>query len=615
MADLLSIGSSATSAFQRAIEVTSNNVANVSTDGYNRQRADIVSNSAGMVSAGYTGGGSTVQSVQRIYASYIQNQLVNTNSMKSRYDEQLSLAQQVEGVVASNDGGVQTFLQNMLNSFQDLANNPTSASSRQEVINQADNLQTMAGNLSTVLTDTKNQANDQITSLTEKINTQLDSIYQINHQVSIATNSGGQMPNDLLDQRDQAIMELSKYMDIKTFKQSDGEMVVYTGNGKYPLVSSNTVNHLKADKSEFTDENRTEVYMDISGQKTMISDQIQQGQLGAVLNFRKNMLDKTTSELGLTLNGLVAGVNWQHYQGYDNNGDAGGNIFQPMSTTADASSKNASIPGAEDGTNIKVSFSPNIATMTGYNGSPPYTPATQPSTMADKEAILNKANQSIGDLKAREYVIKVNSGGNFDVYDRANPSTVLGTVPSGGSGEVDGLNFDFSAVGAGTVQTGDSFLVQPQQAIVDNFQTVINDTNKLATRGQSPIDTNNDGNLGDEVPAAAAIGDNTNIANLANLSDKKLLLNDANGKADQTILGGYSLMATHIGNYVQASQSQSIAQTNVLKQISDRRESLSGVNLDEEASNLVKFQQAYQASAQIIQASKTMFDTLIGAIR
>lgn len=600
MANLLTIGSSAASTFQKAIEVTSNNVSNVSTDGYNRQRADIVSNASGLISTSYTGGGSRVNSVDRVYASYIQTQLVSANSLKSRYDEQLSLAKQVEGVVASNDGSIQDFMQNLFDSFQNLANNPTDTSSRQQVIDQSNNIQTMVGNLSGVLSDTQKQVNDQISSMTDEINNRLDMIHQINKQVSVALNSGGQAPNELLDQRDQAIMELSKYMDVKTFTQSDGETLVYSGNGKYPLVTGNTVNHLQASRSEFTDENRTEVYMQISGQRVQVSDQIQNGQLGAVLDFRSNMLDKSINDLGVTLNGLVAGVNWQHYQGYDINGDAGGNVYQPLSMTADKSVNNT---GTEDGTNISVSFSPAIA-----GNQPPYTPATQPATYAAKQADLATANTAIGDLRAKDYVVKVNSGGNFDIYDRNDESTILGTVAFGGSGQVDGLKFDFSTVAAGTVQAGDKFLVKPNQEMVDNFQTSISNPDKLATRGQSP-------DPADVAPTPAAIGDNTNIANLASLSDKKLLFNDASGNPAQTILGGYSIMSTHVGSYVQASQTQSTAQTNVFNQISDRRESMSGVSLDEEAANLVKYQQAYQASAQIIQASKTLFDTLIGAIR
>lgn len=600
MANLLTIGISAANTFQKAIEVTGNNTANVSTPGYNRQRAEIISNSTGLVGNAYTGGGATVESVQRIYASYIQTQLVSANSLKSRYDEQLSLAQQVEGVVASNDGSIQNFMQNLFDSFQNLANNPTDTSSRQQVIDQSNNLQTMVGNLSGVLKDTQKQVNDQISGLTTEINNRLDTIYQINKQVSVAQSSGAQSPNELLDQRDQAILELSKYMDIKTYTQSDGEMVVYTGNGKYPLVTSNTVNHLQASSSEFTNDGRTEVYMDISGQKTMVSSQIKSGQLGAVLDFRSNMLDNTINDLGVMLNGLVAGVNWQHYQGYDANGDAGGNVYTPLSLTADKSVKNV---GTEDGTNIVVSFKPAIV-----GNQPPYTPATQPATYTAKQTDLATANAAIGNLQPKDYLIKVNSGGNFEIYDQKDPTTILGTVAFGASGQVDGLNFDFTSVAAGTVQSGDKFLIRPNQGMLDNFKTEISDPNKLATRGQSP-------DPADVAPTAAAIGDNTNIANLASLSDKKLLFNDASGNPAQTLLGGYSLMSTHVGAYVQATQTQSVAQTNVYKQISDRRESMSGVSLDEEAANLIKFQQAYQASAQIIQASRTLFDTLIGAIR
>ncbi|MBD3821030.1 MAG: flagellar hook-associated protein FlgK, partial [Thiotrichales bacterium] len=497
MANLLTIGISAANTFQKAIEVTGNNTANVSTPGYNRQRAEIISNSTGLVGNAYTGGGATVESVQRIYASYIQTQLVSANSLKSRYDEQLSLAQQVEGVVASNDGSIQNFMQNLFDSFQNLANNPTDTSSRQQVIDQSNNLQTMVGNLSGVLKDTQKQVNDQISGLTTEINNRLDTIYQINKQVSVAQSSGAQSPNELLDQRDQAILELSKYMDIKTYTQSDGEMVVYTGNGKYPLVTSNTVNHLQASSSEFTNDGRTEVYMDISGQKTMVSSQIKSGQLGAVLDFRSNMLDNTINDLGVMLNGLVAGVNWQHYQGYDANGDAGGNVYTPLSLTADKSVKNV---GTEDGTNIVVSFKPAIA-----GNQPPYTPATQPATYTAKQTDLATANAAIGNLQPKDYLIKVNSGGNFEIYDQKDPTTILGTVAFGASGQVDGLNFDFTSVAAGTVQSGDKFLIRPNQGMLDNFKTEISDPNKLATRGQSP-------DPADVAPTAAAIGDNTNIA-------------------------------------------------------------------------------------------------------
>ncbi len=148
---------------------------------------------------------------------------------------------------------------------------------------------------------------------------------------------------------------------------------------------------------------------------------------------------------------------------------------------------------------------------------------------------------------------------------------------------------------------------------MDNFETVLTDSSQLATRGQSPVDTGAAG-LDDEAPAPAAEGDNVNIANMASLQSKNLLYSDVTGTPSETLLGGYSMMATNVGTYVSSTEIQATAQSNVYDQMVSRRESLSGVNLDEEAANLLRFQQAYQASAQILQTAQSIFQTLMNAI-
>ncbi len=611
MADLLSIGASAANTFKNAIDVTSHNVANVSTDGYSRQRAEISSNSTNALTTAFNGGGSTVDSVERIYASYIQTQLVNSYSLKSRYDEQLSLAQQVEGVIASNDEGVQDFMQRIFDSFQELADNPTSSTTQQVVLDESVNMESLLGNMTNVLNETNEQVNKQLSNTVNEVNTRLEAIHKINEKVANLINTNAQPPNDLLDQRDQAILELSQYMDIKTYPQDDGKINVSTGDGRLPLISDRTLTKLDAGLSEYTHDNRFEVYMNINGERRVISDNINGGELGAVLDFRENMLDKSMNELGVVLNGMTASLNWQHYQGYDEDGNAGGNLYAPLDTNALASSKNT---GTEDGTNILVNFTPDIAALPGYNGLPPYNPGTQPATYGDKETFLDTAFTAIGEFKAREYEVRVNGAGDFDVYDASDVgSGPLATVPFGTNTEIDGLNFDFSGVGAGTVTEGDKFIVKPHQAMLENFETVLTDAGQLATRGQSPIDTGAAG-LDDEVPAPAAEGDNTNMANMASLQNKNLLYSDVTGTPSETLLGGYSMMATNVGTYVSSTEIQATAQSNVYDQMVSRRESLSGVNLDEEAANLLRFQQAYQASAQILQTAQSIFQTLMNAI-
>ena len=615
MADMLTIGSLASGAYKKAIEVTSHNVANVGTDGYHRQRAEIVSNNPQINGTGFLGGGAQVQTVNRIYADYLQNQLIASNATNQRYDQQLKLSKQVEGIVASNDQGIQQFMQRFYDAMQNLSNDPTTNTNRRLLLDETGNLESHISNLASILKDTQQQTNKQIEDTVTSINQQLDTIYTINKQVERALASGSQPPNDLLDRREKAIKDLSTYIDIKPFRQKNGRVDIHTADGRLPLISDNTLTKLVAKRSDFPNESRTEVFMNISGESKKISDFIHGGQLGGVLDFRKNMLDKAQDELGVTLNGLVASTNWQHYQGWDLNGNAGDNFFAPLATNA---MKNIHNTGAEDGTNIKVSFDPNFASA---NPQPPYLPpSSQPATYGAKQTDFKNALTEIGHFTAREYELKYRAGTNdFAFYDHQTGQPVLDntgtqiTVANGAQANVEGLKFDFRNTSA--LSDGDSFVVKPHQDILQQFKKSLQDPNKIATRGQSPVDTNNNGSLLDEVPAAAAYGDNVNMANMASLASKKLLYSDTAGNPSETLLGGYSKMSVNVGLYVSGTDIQHQAQTNVLQQVTNRIESLSGVNLDEEAANLLKYQQAYQASAQIIQAAQKMFTTMMGALR
>lgn len=611
MASLLNIGASATATFKTAIGTTSHNIANIGTEGYNRQQAKIVSNTPSNYGNGFVGSGSRVNSVERVYASYIQDQLSSVNSLKSRYEEQLSLSKNIEGIVASNDKGVQQFMQRLFDSLQNLADSPVSNTNRALVIDEVKNMEGFISNLSSVLADSQAQTNSQVENVATEINNRLDFIRTVNKEVSKSFVNGSQMPNDLLDKRDQAIFELNSYMDVKTFRQDDGEIIVYTGDARLPLVMGNSVYHLDASRTEFNNENRTEIYLNIAGKKTMVSDRITNGQLGATLDYRTNVLDKVMNEMGVTLNGLSASMNWQHYQGYDINGNAGQDFYKPLNVSATASVQNI---GPEDGTNITISFKPDIAGLAGFNGHPPYNIATQPANYGAKETFLDTANTAIGNFKAREYEVRVNAAGDFEIFDHKEGGVALATVAFGANAQIDGLDFNFNGITAGSVTVGDKFLIKPHQQMLQDFSAVINDSKLIATRGQTPVDANNDGSLLDEVPSAAAIGDNVNMANMASLQSKKMLYADSSGISSETILGSYSKMSANLGMYVRATDIQLTAQNNVFEQVSARRESISGVSLDEEASNLIRYQQAYEASAQIIQTSQTLFQTLLGAM-
>ncbi len=358
--------------------------------------------------------------------------------------------------------------------------------------------------------------------------------------------------------------------------------------------------------------------MTLGGQRQVVSDSINGGQLGGVLDFRENLLDKAQMDLGLTLNGLTSSMNWQHYQGYDINGEAGGDLFEPLEMTAINSVPANS--GTADGSNLLVSFNPNVGVSEPhYDGAAAL--SSQPAKYVDKETYLQNAFKAIGQFEAREYEIR-SDGVNFSFFDnKTGEDLTISAVESPdkpGVFQLDGLAFDLNGVAAAS--SGDSFLVKPHQQMLADFATKITDGKDIATRGQSPIphDTDGDGvaTIDESAPSAAAVGDNVNMANMASLQSTKLLLaNDVNGPGSETLLGGYSKMATNVGMYVRSSDIQLTAQTNVFQQINDQRDSYSGVSLDEEAANLIKFQQAYEAAAQIIATSQSLFQTILSTVR
>lgn len=623
---MLGIGVQAARTYKTALDVTSHNVANIGTEGYSRQRAEISSVPSTMTGPVFNGGGSSVDTVLRIHADYLQSQITSSNSSMERYDQQLQLSKQVEGLVANNGEGAQEFMQRFFNGLQDAADNPTSNTSRSMVLQETKSLEGHIQNVSTALSETYAQVNTQVKGIVLDINDRLDAINQMNDQVERALATGTQPPNDLFDQRDQAILELTSMIDIKAYRQEGGRIDIHTANGQIPLLSDNTLTPLQAEQSYFSDENRVEVFISIGGQKQLISDRITGGQLGGVLDMRSNMLDVAQKELGVTINGMVAATNWQHYQGYDLNDDSGKDFFKPLQVNGIESSQNT---GTEDGSNILVTFNPNASVS-----EPPYTnnvsavtpPANlddQPATFGEKKGYLENAFNSIGNFVPRDYKI-VSDGqdpASFNFYDYKTGADLTANateVPAAsGRFQLDGLEFDLSVVRtSGETNAYDSFVVKPHSAVLENFNVDITDPALIASRGQSPLDTDivPDG-LDDETPAPAAYGDNVNIANLANLQSKKILFSDTNGQASESLLGGHSKMTSNLGLYVRGSELQFSAQTNVYEQMMMQRESLSGVSLDEEAANLMRFQQAYEASAQIISTSQSIFQTLLSVVR
>ncbi|SFR59499.1 flagellar hook-associated protein FlgK [Thiomicrospira sp. ALE5] len=584
MADMLTIATTATNAFNRSLQVTSHNIANVNTEGYSRQRAELSALNFGNA-GGYGGSGVEASRIERIMSDFVNKQLQSAQSSVTGFETRLSIAKQVEGAVSSVDQGVENFLLNYFDSWQDLATNPQSNIAKDDVLNQASNLVAAMNATQQLLSQTERQINEQIGGVVNSINSQLADIEQINSAISKAGNNS-QQPFDLLDKRDKAVNDLGKLLGITVTLKPDGQVEIYSENNRVPLLADNKVFPLEIGKGVYPGLDRAELMSRQSGTEIQITHLLEgSGELGGLLEARTNLIDKTYDQLGVMLNGFVASQNTQNNQGWTSNDELGGNIFTPLEVEARANVNNTSPLGTS---NVTVSFNAADMLVSG-------------NTVADADAKLANDMQEVGALRAASYEI------SFDGTDYR--VTNLSTKEFAEFSVSDDIEFEGLLFEPDGLAPGDRFQVSPHRAMVESFRLEASEPSDLATRGQRP-----DMLAATDVLAPAASGDNTNAARFAALQSKSLLFDRGSG-ATATIAEGFAQVSTDVGRYINRTESQLMSAQTGYNYLFEQRESIAGVNLDEEAANLIRFQQAYQAAAQVIQTSQSMFQTLLGAVR
>lgn len=623
MADLLSTGVSGLLASQVGLSTVGHNISNANTAGYTRQTTSFNARSPQLYGGMYIGQGADAVSVQRAYSQFLTQQVWGATSGQNRATTYASLTASVNNAV-SGSANLQSALDNFFGAVSDVANAPTDTASRQALIGKANSLVSTFRSLSTQFQQIDKQTNQQITSAVSDINGLAKSIADLNGQIQRAY-AGGAAPNDLLDARDQAITKLSAIVGVNVTQSSDHMVTVSIGNGQ-PLVSGTTSTQLSTAPNEY-DSSRIEVVGPGGG---VISSQLGSGTLGAAFDFRTNVLDPARNQLGRAAIAMQDAFNKQHAQGIDLNGDPGGAFFS------------ISDPAVFNSTNNKGN-------------------AQVSATVSD-----------VSKLGSSDYIMR------YDGTKWSVTTTAGVTVPSTGTGTtadpivIDGLKI---TVPSGTPQAGDSFQIQPTRNAASTIGVAISDTNKIAASGplsatkasantgtgklgnltvtdqtnpnfKTPVSivftspttyTVNGGppqNYTDPTtvtgngwtlkltgapaandtfnvkPASSASGDNGNALALANVANKGVLDNGST-----TIGKSYSQLIAQVGTAGSQANTAQDAQQSIYDSAMSAQQNLSGVNLDEEASNLLRYQQAYAASAQVINAANTIFDSLLSAVR
>lgn len=619
-----------------ALQVIGHNIANVNTAGYSRQTVQLQSAGYQSTGGGYFGKGVEISTVERAYNEHLTRESRVTASSAAGDAARLERLQQLESVFPMGDQGLGVALNDMLNAWSDLVASPSNSTARVVVISRADafaaRLRDTAGQIDLLRNSTQQQVGEQV----DAINRLATELAGVNKRI-IETSGGSHTPNDLFDQRDKLLADLSQYAQISVVPGEGGTANAFIA-GSQPLVLGTQTGQLAVQRDP-ADTSRIQVVFQQGAMRTPLdATALGSGALAGTLRFLNDDLQSIQNQVGRMAVAASEIVNAQHRLGVDLTGAMGGNFFVPLGATA-------GLPAPTNGST-----------------------ATASATVSNPQALM-----------ASDYELRVEAGGFSVVRLSDNTVTALPTLPA----EVDGLSFD---IGAGPAAVGDSFRIRPFEAAARNLQVAITAPQSLAVA--SPVlvtpGTANSGSLGVESLYATSAS--------ANLTDPVTLTFNADGTFSATGLGpgnpppdnpgppasynftpgqpiqlngwsltlrgnpaagdsfaigaapssaiaqnagnangvlalrgmatfegaalsdGYVSLFADVGARVQNAQFSAEFTRNVAISAEQARANVAGVNLDEEAARLLQFQQAYQASAKFLQIAQSTFDSLLQTV-
>ncbi len=542
-------------AAQAGLATTGHNINNATTVGYNRQRVMTSTAGAQATANGYIGRGVQVDTVVRSYDSFLYKQLVGATGSGAQLQAQLDQVSQINNLFSDRTVGIAPGLTNFFTSMNTVASKPADPAARADLLGQANSLTTQIRSAYQEMQKQREGLNSQISTTVDQVNSYLTRIDDLNQQISVAAGkAGGSPPNDLLDQRDQAVMELNQLIGITTYEQGDKVSISLTKGGQ-SLLSGNTIYPLQAVPSS-ADAGRTVIAYTLPAGtgKTiaveMKDTEISGGKLGGLLQFRASSLDVMQNQLGQMAVGLALSFNDQHKQGLDQGGNPGTDFL-------------------------------------GI-GSPQGVPNTQNKSNAQ----ISGEFTNLANINAKDYEISFD-GTNYQVVRMPEGSQVY-NGPATGTPPTATLNLESEMGLTLTInappQAGDKWSLSPTRDAARDINVLITDPDKVAAADADGGDANG-----------------KNALKLAQLQTSKVL-----GHGTMSINDMFAQVVNTVGVQTQQIKTAATAQVNLVKQTTAAQQAVSGVNLNEEYVSLSLYQEQYQASARIIDVASTIFDTLLG---
>ncbi len=637
--NVFSISVSGLNAAQAGMLTTSHNISNVSTPGYSRQEIVQSANIPQFTGSGYFGQGTQVATVKRIYDQFLGSQVLSAEAGAAEMNSYQAQISQISNLLADSSAGLIPALSGFFKGVQDVAANPASIAGRQSMLSAAQALVAQFQTLDQQFSEIRDGTNQQISAQITQINTYSSQLADINQRILLAQANGStQLPNDLLDQRDQMVKELNKLVRVSTLNQGDGSISIFIGNGQ-PLVVGTQAYQMKAVPATDDPQRTTVAMLGVGGTAlTLPESQITGGSLGGLLNFRSQSLDAAQNAVGRIALTLAQNFNDQHKLGQDLTGALGTNLFNVSGPTVLASSLNT-------GTGVVTAsiFTTKVDQLTSsdyrltYNGVANYTltrlsdnsvlvnGAALPASV-DGFAITVGGAPAVGDsfliqptrTGAKNISVAFSDGRQIAAAAPIRTAQALANTGTAtiSAGTVNPLPLNASlqhkvtltftsattfdvrdATTAATLATGAAYTAGAD--ITYNGWTA-QITGTPASGDVFTVDTNANG-----------VADNRNVALLGALQTSSTMQATATSAASASYGAAYSQIVSAVGSKDNEVQAIGAAQQGLADNATKALQSLAGVNLDEEAANLMRYQQAYQASAKVLATASKLFDAII----
>jgi flagellar hook-associated protein 1 FlgK len=638
---ILNIGTQALNANLVALQTIGNNIANANTVGYSRQNAVQATVAGQYTGAGYIGKGVTIETIKRNYDEFLTRQSTLASSTQAADVTRSDYLAQLSDIFQGGTDGIGASINDMLNAFSDVASAPTDLTARTVALTRLDETARRMSAASQSLDDLQTGISQALTEKIGAVNTLAQNIADVNQQIARAQGSG-QPPNDLLDKRDQLIKDLNKYVQTTSIAADDGTVGVYIG-GSQALVLGASAAKLSLAKNDFGDTLQAKLVITQAGSSTtMDENRLGGGEISGLLRFQNTDLVEGRNLLGRMTTAITTSMNAQHQLGLDLNGQPGGNLFSPPNVN------NILTPVAPAALNTgSATLQLGISNVTQFAASDyevNFTGAAAGSiTRKSDNVIVSNFNAlpvtfdgltlsvpsgtaAAGD---RFYLKPFSTAANNITRQFSTPASLAVASPIVGKmGATNNGSLQFSSLVAQSQPTPVLPATTAPPVVIqfgaNNSYTINGVASATPFVSGQPINSTDPTNVWRlTLQGSPQAGDTFTVLDIKDpAAGVSLKLNGGNATAMMNLRDvptfdgaamsdGYASLIAQIGIRSQSANYSATVSSNIASSAEKDRTSVSGVNMDEEAAKLLQYQQAYQASAKMIQVAQTIFDTLI----